>query len=104
MKDGDVKILVLDRGFVLVGRVERHPDLAFHWRVAPARCVRRWGTTGGLAQLRSGKRPETQLDDVSAETVPFRAVLRILDVEEGAWDRELGLTSDFSSAPPRRTR
>jgi hypothetical protein len=33
MSDGDVYIYVLDRGFVVIGRAEVHPELAFCWKV-----------------------------------------------------------------------
>lgn len=83
-------IMVLDRGHVLVGHVERHPDLAFHWLVKNARVIRRWGTERGLAQLANeGPTSHTQLDDPCDEAHPFRAVIRILDTKEGVWDKHL---------------
>lgn len=93
-----IQILVCDRGFVLVGRVSVDEERAFHWRVRDCRCVRRWGTTNGLAQLRTGPTENTVLDDMADESVPFRAVLRIINVEEAAW------SSVLSSAPVPKTR
>lgn len=100
MEDGEVKILVLDRGHVLVGRVSRHPDLAFFWRVSPARVIRRWGTERGIAQLAGGPLSGTVLDDAADESVPFRAVIRILDASEEGWGSHL--TSVRS--PAKRSR
>ena len=80
-----VRILVLDRGFVVVGKVEPHPDLAFHWLVSPCRTIRQWGTTRGLAQLVSGPTEQTRLDDICIEEIPWRAVLKMMIVEEEKW-------------------
>lgn len=83
------KIVVMDRGFVVVGMVLKHPELAFHWRISPSRTVRRWGTTNGLAELANGPLANTILDPVCHRTVPFRAVLDILDAKEDKWRKHL---------------
>ena len=88
-KNEEIRILMLDRGHVLVGRVSLHPDLAFHWRVTSARTIRQWGTTRGLAQLVSGPTKDTVLDDPANETIGFRAVLRILDASADGWEKYL---------------
>jgi hypothetical protein len=80
-----VAIIVADRGHVLVGRLSRHPDLAFHWRLEPGRIIRRWGTSEGLAQLARGPLESTVLDAPANVSVPFRAVLYILDAEAEGW-------------------
>jgi len=79
-------IFVLDRGFVVVGKAELDPDLAFTWKLSRACTIRHWGTTEGLGQLVQGPLPNTKLDPVVEERIPFRAVLRILTVEAEAWD------------------
>jgi len=82
-------IFVLDRGFVLVGRAEIDPDLAFHWKLSPGRTVRRWGTTQGLTQLQDGPLANTVLDLPAVRHVPFRAVLEIIEVSEEKWKKHL---------------
>ena len=84
-----IRILVLDRGFVLVGKIQPHPDLAFHWLVSPCRTVRRWGTSKGLAELVDGPKRETILDQVCTEEIPWRAVLKMMLVEEDKWLQHL---------------
>ncbi len=83
--DIETKILVLDRGHVLVGRVQPHPKLAFHWLVSPGRTIRRWGTAEGLPQLANGPLADTVLDAIGTFSVPWRAVLFLIDVKESAW-------------------
>jgi hypothetical protein len=80
-----IKILVLDRGFVKVGRVSSHPTLAFHWLLSPARTIRNWGTSNGLGELVKGPTDNTVLDLPTTSTIPFRAVIEIIDVDEREW-------------------
>lgn len=88
--DEKIRIMVLDRGRVLVGRVSRHPELAFHWYVQGARVIRRWGTTRGLEQIANdGPTKDTVLDDPCDTDVPFRAVLEIKHVREEKWRSHL---------------
>jgi hypothetical protein len=104
MTDGEVKIVVMDRGWVKVGRLSRHPELAFHWRLTDCRTVRRWGTQRGLAQLANeGPMAETVLDDLHDSTVPYRSVLDILDTKESLWVESL-TRKEPTSARPRVTR
>ena len=88
MPDEQTKIMVLDRGFVIVGKV-RMDELAYHWRISPGRTIRVWGTKNGLTELCAGPRKETVLDPIAHESVPFRAVLRIIDASEDGWRKTL---------------
>jgi hypothetical protein len=68
-------IVVLDRGFVYVGDVV----ITGEWlHIARARNIRRWGTTAGLGQLRSGPLKSTVLDDVGEVLSPLRSVIHII--------------------------
>jgi hypothetical protein len=80
-----VRILVLDRGFVVVGRVSPHRELAFHWLVSPCRTIRVWGTTNGLSELQGGPLSGTVLDPPCVAEVPWRAVIKMMAVEEDKW-------------------
>ena len=57
---GDIKIVILQRGWVMVGRFERNgSDCKLH----DSHSVRRWGTSKGLGELANkGPLSETQLD------------------------------------------
>lgn len=96
----ELKILVLDRGHVRIAYVESHPEKAFHYRLPVSRCIRRWGTTGGLAQLAaSGPTSDTKLDDIHSSSVPWRAVIEVIDVQPEAEEK----WKPFLEAQPRRT-
>lgn len=55
----DIRIVVLQRGWVVVGEYSRE---GMECRVARASVIRRWGTTKGLGELRRGPLPGTELD------------------------------------------
>ena len=57
--DGDIKIVVLQRGWVYIGRFERNGnDCKLH----NAYNIRIWGTTKGLPELVNGATASTKLD------------------------------------------
>lgn len=76
-------IVVADRGWVWVGDVVTDGQFA---HIAGARCVRRWGTKEGLAELAAkGPLPNTQLDAAADVDVNMRAVIAIVPCEAQAW-------------------
>jgi hypothetical protein len=75
-------IVVADRGFVYVGKV----DIDDQWCVVTnAKNIRYWGTTKGLGELVNGPLKETKLDDVGVVRIPMRAVISIIEVNESKW-------------------
>jgi hypothetical protein len=57
--EGDIKIVVLQRGWVYIGRFERNGnDCKLH----NAYNIRSWGTSKGLPELVNGATTATQLD------------------------------------------
>lgn len=80
--DGDIKIAVLDRGFVYVGRVSTEGDFLI---LKNAKNIRVWGTTRGLGELVGGPLSGTKLDTVGTVRVPSRALISLIDVEQSKW-------------------
>lgn len=80
--EGDVKIAVLDRGFVYIGRVSEEGDTVI---LRNAKNLRIWGTTKGLGELVNGPLSSTKLDDVGTVRVPKRALIHMIDVVESKW-------------------
>lgn len=72
----DTKIVVLDRGFVYVGKVEKS---AGEIKITNARNIRLWGTTKGLGELVNGPTPQTRLDDVGTVIAPERALIHMIE-------------------------
>lgn len=80
--NGDIKIVVLDRGFVYVGRVTLDGDFVV---IAGAKNIRKWGTSKGLGELVSGPLANTVLDTVGTVRAPLRAVIHMVEVEQSNW-------------------
>lgn len=80
--DGDIKIAVLDRGFVYIGRVSYEGDFLI---LKQAKNIRQWGTSKGLGELVSGPLSATRLDNVGTVRVPSRALISLIDVEQSKW-------------------
>lgn len=77
------KIVVLDRGFVVVGMVSLSGS---HVVIDDCACIRRWGTTKGLGQLAmDGPRKDTILDPQPRTTVHELQVVQMIDCEEASW-------------------
>lgn len=81
--EGDLKIVVLDRGFVVVGRV-RHEGC--YVVITDCSCLRRWGTTAGLGQLAAGgPRAKTKLDPQPTTRVHELKVVQMIDCDVSKW-------------------
>ena len=91
--DDDVKIriLVLDRSWVIVCRCPDPERFTFWLPVTHVRVIRTWGTTGhGLGQLVHGPTPQTVLEDVMPSAkIPVRAIILPFDVEQEPWEPHL---------------
>lgn len=76
-------IVVADRGFVYVGRVEHDGEWCI---VTGAKNIRYWGTTKGLGELAlGGPTSSTKLDIFGVVRIPARAVISVIDTEEKLW-------------------
>ena len=77
------KIVILDRGFVLVGKVRINGDWV---ETTDASIIRRWGTTKGLGEIAlGGPTASTKLDPVGTVRSPLRALIGLVDCEPSKW-------------------
>lgn len=79
-------IVVLDRGFVYVGKVTVDGDWCC---IENAKNIRVWGTTNGLGELVNGPTKSTKLDAVGSVRAPMRAVISIIDANDEKWKSAL---------------
>ena len=79
-------IVVLDRGFVYVGKVTVDGDWC---KIESAKNIRVWGTTNGLGELVNGPTKTTKLDAVGNVRAPLRAVISIIDANAEKWNTAL---------------
>ena len=79
---GDIKIVILQRGWVFIGRLERvGNDCKLH----NASNIRRWGTTKGLAELVEGPTSSTVLDKAGFVEFDYLTVVATITVNPDKW-------------------
>jgi hypothetical protein len=81
--DGDIKIVVLQRGWIYIGRFERNGnDCKLH----NAYCIRVWGTTKGLQELVNGATSSTKLDKCEGVIeFDWLTVVHTITVNKSKW-------------------
>jgi hypothetical protein len=81
---GPVKIVVLQRGWVMVGRLERDGS---ECRLHNASVIRNWGTTKGLGQIATGgPTKDTKLDSCGGVVeFDYLTVVAAISCEESKW-------------------
>ncbi|MBK6571787.1 MAG: hypothetical protein KA251_09630 [Saprospiraceae bacterium] len=80
---GDIKIVVLQRGWVYIGRFERTGnDCKLH----NSYCIRTWGTTKGLQELVNGATSATKLDKCEGVVeFDWLTVVHTITVNKESW-------------------
>ena len=78
-----IKIVILQRGWVMIGRFEKNGnDCLLH----NAHVIRRWGTSNGLGQLAlEGKQCDTVLEKSGTASFDYLTVVAALDCDESKW-------------------
>lgn len=78
-----MKICVLERGWVLVGILEKDGD---EYLLLKGNVIRRWGTTKGLGQLAiEGPTSETILDAIPLAKFNKNQLIFTLNCDESKW-------------------
>lgn len=85
---GDYKIVVLQRGWVMVGKLERDGS---ECKLHKASVVRNWGTTKGLGELAlEGPKKDTKLDPCNGVVeFDYLTVVASISVNEAVWISKL---------------
>lgn len=80
---GDLKIVFLQRGNVLVGRLSREGDMC---TLRDAEVIRRWGTTQGIGEIAlNGPTGNTVLDPCGTVTFHVLTSVMVIDCDESKW-------------------
>ena len=86
-KNSDIKIVVLQRGWVMVGRYSKDGDTC---TLENAQVIRQWGTTKGLGQLAfDGPQSNTKLDKAGHVEFHVLTIVATMNCNDSKWDREL---------------
>jgi hypothetical protein len=86
--EGTIKIVVLQRGWVLIGKYESDANKCY---LHDASVIRNWGTKKGLGELaKDGPQKDTILDKCNG-IVEFEALTKVLsiDVNQDLWINKL---------------
>lgn len=85
--DGGTRIVILQRGWVVVGKFSQDGD---ECRLTRAAVVRRWGTSKGLGELASkGPLSETVLDSSPDLIFHELTVIAMIECDEAKWENKL---------------
>jgi len=86
-KSSDIKIVVLQRGWVMIGRYSQDGDTC---TLENAYVIRTWGTTKGLGELAlDGKQTNTKLDKAGHVEFHILTVVATINCDDKKWEKEL---------------
>lgn len=78
----DVKIIILQRGWVMVGRFSRKGEMC---SLDNACVIRIWGTKKGIGELVAGPKPDTKLDYAGHVEFHILTMVASIDCEADKW-------------------
>lgn len=82
---GDIKIVVLQRGWIYIGKFERTGN---YCKLHNAYCIRIWGTTKGLQELVNGVTNSTKLDKCEGVVeFDWLTVVHTITVNQEKWNQ-----------------
>lgn len=86
--NGEYKIVILQRGWVMIGKFERNAN---ECKLHNASVIRTWGTTKGLGEIaKNGPTKNTILDKCyGLVEFDYLTVVATVSVEESVWQKEL---------------
>ena len=86
-KNSNIKIVVLQRGWVMIGRWSQSGEMC---SLDNAYVIRVWGTSSGLGQLAlEGKQSSTKLDKAGHVDFHILTVVAMLNCKDELWQKEL---------------
>lgn len=91
MEKEEIRILILESGFVIVCRCPDPAGYPFWLPYTEARMIRRYGTTEGLGQLCGGPTAQTVLEAMVPEgKCPVRAIINCIEgLDQVKWNKAL---------------
>ena len=82
----DIRIVILQRGWVAVGRFEQDESDCI---LKTASIIRKWGTTKGLGEIITGPKSDTVLDPCGTLRFHELAIVASMDCEVSKWEKHL---------------
>jgi len=88
---GPIKILVIECGFVYVGRVDDRDGCdEMTISIYNARSLIRWGTSQHLGELVNGPLENTKLGASCTVRVRESKIIHVIEVNQDAWNKHCG--------------
>ena len=87
MEMGEIQIVVLERGFVYVGRFGNDGTTV---TIRSARAIIRWGTSAHLGELQNGPLENTKLGQACTVRCLPSQVIHYVEVNQDAWSKHIG--------------
>lgn len=81
----NVKIAILQRGWVFVGRFSKNGT---DCKLENAHCIRQWGTTKGIGELVDGPTSSTKLDEAGTVSFNEMTIVALIDADENGWKKK----------------
>ena len=86
-KNSNIKIVILQRGWIFIGRWSQNGDMC---SLDDAYVIRTWGTTNGLGELAlECKQSSAKLDKAGHIDFHILTVVATLNCNDKKWDREI---------------
>ncbi len=86
-KNSNIKIVILQRGWVMIGRYSENGDMC---SLDNAYVIRSWGTTKGVGELAlNGKQSGTKLDKAGHVEFHRLTTVATINCKEDLWESEL---------------
>lgn len=83
----EIKIAILQRGWVFIGRFERKKN---DCKLTNAFNIRRWGTTRGLGEIaKNGVNCNTVLDPAGTIEFDYLTVVALISCSQEKWEAKL---------------
>jgi hypothetical protein len=80
-----IRIVVLDKSFVSVGKYSQGPDWC---SLDDAYVIRYWGTTKGLGEIaENGPTSKTVLDKTPKQHFPVKSIIKTIDCNADNWSK-----------------
>lgn len=87
MEEKDIRIVILQRGWVMVGEFSKVPKCCY---LTNASVIRVWGTTKGLGEIAvGGPTPSTKLDKIGRVEFHYKNAIAIVKCDASKWENIL---------------
>jgi len=81
--EGDTKIVILQRGWVMVGIFSKKDQ---NCKLENASVIRSWGTSKGIGELVNGTLPDTKLDPCGTVEFHELTIIAMINCDGAKWN------------------